>query len=78
MTVHVRFIEVGDKLTVLEDCQYDLTSGSGLPVKGDIVWLYSKNKHGQFWVVERHWNIGTMIGMVEIYVSPTSEQARTI
>ena len=75
---HVQFIEVGKTLRVISDENYDLTTGSGLPMKGDIVWLFDKTRSKQFWVVERHWHIGNIIGVITIYVAPTSEQARTI
>lgn len=78
MKVHVRFVELGKKLRGIVEHEYDLTSGTGLPTKGDIVWLFDKDKAKQFWVVERHWNIGNMIGMITIYVVSTSEQAKTI
>lgn len=78
MKTHVQFICVGKRLTVLLDEEYDLTQGCGLPIKGDIVFLPTKPGHKQFWVIERHWNFGNVVGMVIIYVAPTSEQARTI
>jgi len=82
MKTHVRFVELGERLRTICEYDYDLTSGSGLPVRGDIVWLLDRksslNRAKQFWVVERHWNIGNVIGMVTIYVTSTSEQARTI
>lgn len=79
MKVHVRFIELGKKLRVIQDQQYDLTGGEGLPIPGDCVHLYDKDRLRQFWVVERHWNIGNVIvGMIEIYVSATSEGAKKI
>jgi hypothetical protein len=77
MKVHVQFIEVGDKLRVLLDQELDLTSGHGLPVVGDCVHIFDKTRIKQFWVVERHWNINNVIGML-VFVAPTSEQARTI
>ena len=84
MTVHVAFVELGEPLRPICDHEYDLTAGSGLPAVGDIVHLYDKKgkddlgRTKQFWVVERHWNIGNVIGMVTIYVVATSEQARAI
>lgn len=78
MKKHVQFIELGEKLRVVADLELDLNDGEGLPIKGDIVWLFDKTKHKQFWVVERHWTIGDMIGMINIYVVSTSEQARAI
>jgi hypothetical protein len=78
MKVHVQFIEVGNHLRVLLDQEFDLTSGHGLPVVGDRVHIFDKTCTKQFWVVERHWNIGNVIGIIEIFVAPTSEQARTI
>ena len=84
MKVHVKFIELGESLRVITDGEFDLTSGCGLPAIGDCVHLFDKKaneKFGQsrqFWVVERHWNIGNMMGEVDIYVAPTSEQARAI
>ena len=85
MKVHVKFIALGERLRVITDGEFDLTSGCGLPAVGDCVHLFDEaranEKFGQsrqFWVVERHWNIGNIIGEVEIYVAPTSEQARTI
>jgi len=78
MKVHVSFVELGQKLRTICAHEYDLTSGSGLPVEGDIVWLFDKDRRRQFWVVERHWNIGNIIGNIMIYVTSTSEQAKTI
>jgi len=75
---HVKFIELGDKLRLILDETYDLTSGSGLPAKGDSVWLWDKDHRKQFWVTERHWTIGNVIGLIEIFVVPTSKQAKTI
>lgn len=76
MKVHVRFIEVGDKLRVILDQEFDLTSGPGLPVVGDCVHIFDKTIFKQFWVVERHWHIGNVIGALEIFVAPTSEQSK--
>ncbi len=78
--VHVQYIEVGEKLRVILDEDYDLTSGVGLPGTGDSVHIYDtkRNRSAQFWVIERHWNIGNIVGMIQIYVSPTSEDARRI
>jgi hypothetical protein len=80
--VRVRFIELGDKLRLLLDEEYDLTTGSGLPMPGDCVHIYDKGakpeRMRQFWVVERHWNFGNVVGMLEIYLSSTSEGARRI
>lgn len=78
MKTHVQFIELTEPLRVILDEEFDLTSGTGLPTQGDVVWLFDKDRARQFWVVERHWNIGNVIGMIIIYVSPTSEGARTI
>ncbi|NVM23994.1 MAG: hypothetical protein HWN68_19720 [Desulfobacterales bacterium] len=80
MKVHVQFIEWANPLRRIADIELDLTTGSGLPVKGDVVWLYDKarERQKQFWVVERHWNIGSIIGMIQVYVLPTSEGARAI
>jgi len=80
MKVHVQFIEVTDRLRIIADEEFDLTTGSGLPIKGDIVWLYDQveKRRRQFWVIERHWNIGNVIGMVQIYVSGTSEGAKVV
>jgi len=69
MTVHITFIELKEKLRTICDCEYDLTSGSGFPIKGDVVWLYDKTRLKQFWVVERHWYIGTVVGQITIYVT---------
>jgi len=72
---HIQFIELGDRLKRLLDEDYDLTNGTGLPLKGDCVFILGK----QYWVVERHWNIyDDAIGYIMIYLSPTSDQARTI
>lgn len=78
MKVHIQFVEVGERLRVILDEQFDLTGGTALPEKGDVVWIYDKDRQRQFWVVERHWNIGNVIGMITIYVASTSEGARTI
>lgn len=78
MKVHIQFIELGKILRVINDENYDLTAGSGLPMKGDIIHLYDKSGFKQYWVIERQWNIGNVIGQIMIYVSQTSEQARTI
>jgi len=78
MKTHVQFIEVGDRLRVILDEKYDLTQGCGLPIKGDIVHIFDGDRPKQFWVIERHWNFGNVVGMVIIYVASTSEQARTI
>ena len=77
---HVQYIEVGEKLRVVLDEEYDLTSGSGLPAVGDTIHIYDpkRERTAQFWVIERHWNIGNVVGMVLIYVSPTSDDARRI
>jgi len=78
--VHVQIIEVGEKLRLLVDQEFDLTSGSGLPVVGDSIHIYDskRSRTAQFLVIERHWNIGNVIGTVVIYVSPTSDEARRI
>ena len=78
MKTHVQFVEVGLKLRVILQEDYDLTQGCGLPIKGDIVHILDGDRPKQFWVIERHWRFGNVVGMVTIYVSPTSEQARTI
>ena len=86
MKVHVQFIEVTNRLRfvhykeILSDEEFDLTSGTGLPLKGDIVWLYDQlhKRKRQFWVIERHWNIGNVIGMLLIYLSGTSEGAKVV
>jgi hypothetical protein len=78
MKKHVQFIELGEKLRIIADLELDLTDGAGLPIKGDIVYLIDKGKYKQFWVVERHWQIGNVVGMIRIYVVSTSEQAKTI
>lgn len=82
MKVRVQVIEVADRLIPLLDREYDLTSGSGLPATGDILRIYDTTKGINRWrsvrVIERHWNIGNTIDMIELYVAPTSEDARTI
>ena len=78
MKIHLMFIELGERLRTICDYEYDLTSGSGLPIKGDVVWLFDKDRRKQFWVVERHWNIGNVVGQITIYVVSTSEQAKTL
>jgi hypothetical protein len=75
---HIRFIELGDKLRTVLDENYDLTSGCGLPVKGDVVWIYDDPRLKQFTIVERHWHIGNIIGLIEIFVVSTVDQAKTI
>lgn len=69
MKVHVKFVELAEKLRCILDEQYDLTDGSGLPLVGDVVHIHDKGRPRQFWVVERHWNVGVVIGMVTIYVT---------
>jgi len=60
----VRFIELGTKLKVLTELE-NLEIEVPLPIQGDSVWILGK----QYRVVERHWNIGNMIGMMEIFVT---------
>ena len=82
MKCHVQIVEVAEPLKVLVDENFDLTSGVGLPNIGDAIWLYVPGRkvspHRQYRVVDRHWNIGNVIGMVIIYVSRTLEDVRTV
>lgn len=73
----VRFIEVGETLRMLSDVELDTEM---LPIKGDIVWLYDqkRRRRRQFSVIERHWNIGDSVGIIEILVCETVEGAKTI
>jgi len=74
----VKFIEVAKPLRIVNDVEHLETEA--LPSKGDIVWLFDQNRERQvqFHVVERHWNIGNMVGIIEIYVCQTSEGAKTL
>jgi len=77
MKYHVQFIEVGKRLRMLNDVELDTEV---LPIKGDIIWLYDQKRKSrrQFSVIERHWNIGDSVGIIEIFVCETVEGAKTI